>query len=171
MIRAAKPKVLPPYKGQSLYSLGYQLRDIDEFLQALHAARIDAVVDVRLTAFSRKAGFSKGRLSDELGGLGIDYFHADFAGNPRELRRGSDSHAEVLENFEAYLEQNPSVVSELATMVRKIGNHRRVCFICYERHPDDCHRGVLVRAWRGLADRDFPVDHLAVEGAPRLIRE
>jgi transcriptional regulator with XRE-family HTH domain len=49
-----------------LWSTGYEGRTIDSFVTALIAAGVDAVADIRLTPISRKAGFSKSRLSAAL---------------------------------------------------------------------------------------------------------
>ena len=43
---------------------------------------------------------------------------------------------------------------------------KRVCLLCYERHPGDCHRGVLAGRW--AAAGHGAVDHIAPDGCPRL---
>ncbi len=168
MIRP-RSDILPPLRGQELYSLGYQLRDLGEFVQVLKDAGITVVLDVRETAWSHKRGFSKSGLEEALGHAGLEYVHASFAGNPKELRRGVEEHKACLDLFEAYLDQNLEILAELAELVRRQGSKSRVCLICYERHPDDCHRAILFRRWASQAGVELSVQHLGVGGAPRFV--
>src|SRR5205823_6116594 len=70
----------------TLYTLGYQQRSIDEFVEILDESGIDVLVDVRETAWSHKPGFSKSGFASALAARGIEYVHAEFAGNPKWLR-------------------------------------------------------------------------------------
>jgi uncharacterized protein (DUF488 family) len=81
----------------TLYTLGYQQRSIDEFVEILDESAINVLVDVRETAWSHKPGFSKSGFATALAARGIEYVHADFAGNPKWLRSNANSHGECLE--------------------------------------------------------------------------
>lgn len=150
-----------------LFSLGYQLRSIDDFVDVLVDAEVAVVVDVRETPWSRKPGFSKTALTEALSERGIVYEHARFAGNPKALRRAAETHEDCLVQYARYLDGRPDVVNELATLV---GDHleegRAVCLVCYERHPHDCHRSILLERLREA--QGVEVVHLGPEGAPRL---
>lgn len=151
------------------FTLGYQLRDLSEFISELQDAQVDLVVDVRETPWSRKKGFSKTALRDGLAQANIGYLHARFAGNPKELRRSAVDHQDCLEKYEDYLERSPAVLEQLTELVREgVGDARRICFICYERHPADCHRKILLERWRRDRRTAIPVRHLAPGGAPRI---
>lgn len=155
----------PP--SPALYSLGYQLRSVDEFVQVLSRAGVDVVVDVREVPWSRKPGFSKTALEGALEAAGIAYEHARFAGNPKALRRAADSHEDCLASYAAYLDERPDLVAGLDGLVGEhLGGGRSVCLVCYERHPHDCHRSILIERLRGV--RQVEVVHLDPEGAPRL---
>jgi len=152
----------------ALLTLGYQQRTINEFIGLLVEAEVDLLVDVRETPWSHKPGFSKSALQTRLAAAEIEYVHARFAGNPRHIRANASSHAECLALYSVYLKQNRNIMRELDTLV---GNHlksgKRVCLTCYERHPDDCHRGILSAQWR--AQRSRRITHLATDGCPRLV--
>ena len=163
---------LPPAIEQTIYSLGYQLRDLEAFIQELSDAGVNAVLDVREVPWSRKRGFSKRQLSDGLAASGIEYLHARFAGNPKELRRSAPSHAECLRRYEQHLEASPDVLDQLDEMILPLlAQGDRVCLMCYERHPNDCHRSVLLRRWVDRLDKPVQVLHLGPDGAERLIKE
>lgn len=151
----------------SLFTLGYEKRSLDEFIELLCRARIDVLIDVRETAWSHKPGFSKSALQSNLAAAGIEYVHARFAGNPKHLRSAAATHADCLASYERHLGQNPEILSEFAELVTGLQQDgRRVCIACFERHPDDCHRGILASKLKAL--RRARIQHLAPTGCPRL---
>jgi len=124
-----------------LLSVGYQLRTLEELVGILLDQDIDFVVDVRERPHSRKKGLSRKPLQAHLNRHGIGYFHADFAGNPADIRHATSTHYECLRAYSEYLCENPEIVCRLDAVVRpELELGKRVCLLCYERHPDDCHR-------------------------------
>ena len=152
----------------TLYTLGYQQRNIEEFVRLLQTAGINVLIDVRETAWSHKKGFSKTGLAQSLASVGIEYVHAKFAGNPKRLRSEAPSHAVCLEWYAALLDEKVEILEtfeELVTSLNRAG--KRVCITCFERHADDCHRSILADRWKSRGRRR--VEHLAVEGCERMV--
>jgi uncharacterized protein (DUF488 family) len=153
-----------------LYTLGYEKRSLEEFIEVLRGAEIDVLVDVRDTAWSHKPGFSRTSFSQRLACAGIDYVHASFAGNPKWLRTNATSHAECLRLYSWYLDEHHEIVPAFdALLSRFFVVGKRVCITCFERHADDCHRGILAQRWQALGTRR--VKHLATGGGQRLTRD
>lgn len=151
-----------------LFTLGYEKRSIDEFVELLLKEKVDVLVDVRETAWSHKPGFSKRALEAGLAEAGIDYVHAKFAGNPKRLRATARTHKECLDRYDRYLDQNPRIVEEFTLLVTRLqGDGKRVCVTCFERHPGDCHRGILAERWQEKQRQK--VSHIAPAGCPRLV--
>lgn len=152
-----------------LATLGYQLRDIDEYLEVLESEGVDILVDVRENAWSHKPGFSKSSLQERLNRAGIEYVHAEFAGNPKRLRDSAESHDECLEKYSQYLSEQPQIIEKLNTLLLDVLQaSRKACLMCYERHPEDCHRSILLEAWRSQKNDPVVIEHLHPTGAPRL---
>jgi len=155
--------------SRTLFTLGYQQRSVKEFVSFLIDADVSILVDVRETPWSHKPGFSKRRLAKTLSAKGIRYLHARFAGNPKTIRANATSHAECLDLYDRYLDANPQVLDALNEVVGSLlVAGERVCLMCYERHPDDCHRGVLVERWQSKSPR--AVAHLGADERFRLVR-
>jgi uncharacterized protein (DUF488 family) len=145
------------------------MRSFDEFAEELEEAGVDVLVDVRETPWSRKKGFSKKALVAGLEERGIEYFHARFAGNPRHLRKTAPSHDAVLDAYEEYLDDEPHVLREFGRFVEEhAAKGSRICLMCYERHPGDCHRSVLIDAWVERTGADVDVVHLGPSGCKRF---
>jgi uncharacterized protein (DUF488 family) len=102
---------------RTLFTLGYQKRDLEEFIDLLRTASINVLVDVRETPWSHKPGFSKGALSDALAAAGIDYVHAKFAGNPKRLRADAHTHEECLALYRSFLAQEEMLVVRFDTLI------------------------------------------------------
>jgi uncharacterized protein (DUF488 family) len=153
---------------QTLFTLGYQQRTLDEFVSILVESHIDVLVDVRETAWSHKPGFSKSSLQAALVGRGIEYIHADFAGNPKWLRANADSHRECLDWYSWYLGEFAEIVPAFEQLLAQhLRQGKRVCVTCFERHADDCHRAILAKQWQARGTRK--VEHLATDGCERLL--
>ena len=72
--------------AMTVVTIGYEGRQLDEFVAELSNRRVEIVFDVRENAISRKLGFSKRRLGEALAVAGIDYRHQPALGNPRSNR-------------------------------------------------------------------------------------
>jgi len=151
-----------------LFTLGYEKRSIDEFVALLITERVDVLIDVRETAWSHKPGFSRTAFERALGDAGIQYVHARFAGNPKRLRSDASTHEECLLRYAQYLDENPTILAEFTAVVERLHKEgKRICITCFERHPDDCHRGILASRWESA--RKGKVDHLSPDGCRRLV--
>jgi uncharacterized protein (DUF488 family) len=151
----------------TIFTLGYQQRSIDEFIEILRAQKISVLVDVRETAWSHKPGFSKTAFSHALAATGIEYVHARFAGNPKSLRRTAPTHHACLERYAAYIDDSDYIVDAFDHLIKEmVSAGKRVCLTCFERHADDCHRSIIADRWKRRGRR--AVQHLAVDGCVRM---
>jgi len=152
----------------TLFTLGYEKRTIEEFIRLLKAAGVDVLMDVRETAWSHKPGFSKTSFTEHLAAAGIEYVHARFAGNPKTLRTRASSHRQCLALYDAYIDAEHAILEQFEDLVNIFHTlGKRVCITCFERHPDDCHRGIIARKWEKRGRRS--VYHLDPEGCSRLV--
>lgn len=153
-----------------LFSIGYQGRTPSQLVGVLREHAIDVVVDVRELPWSRKPGFSKAPLQRALASAGIEYEHARFAGNPRAIRATTASHDLILTKFDHYLAGHPDVILCLDALFQwHVRSRPRIALLCFERHPADCHRAILLQHWRlATEDTQTPIVHLDPHGAPRF---
>jgi transcriptional regulator with XRE-family HTH domain len=134
-----------------LVSVGYEGRDLDDFVGELSDAGVTMVADVRLTPLSRKPGFSKTRLGARLGEAGIGYLHLRPLGNPKDNRppfwegRVEEGRA----RFRTLLREPDAVgaLSELAGHAEQ----QKVAVLCFERDEHRCHRKVILDEVRDIA--------------------
>jgi uncharacterized protein (DUF488 family) len=123
----------------ALFTIGYEGRQLDEFLAILASNKIDRLIDVRELPLSRRRGFSKTPLSKALAEQGIEYVGLREAGNPHHKLKHELSKAQLLVKYRAHLAKTDGVVERVADEAR---GHRAV-LLCYEAEPAECHRSVL----------------------------
>lgn len=134
-------------RSPGLFTIGYEDLRIDQFVNKLRENAIDTVVDVRLTASSRRPGFSKTALTNALAAAGIAYVHERDLGNPPAnrdaFRKGHLEEGRVL--MRARLENGSA--EALGRLVERAG-HERVALLCVEAVDTRCHRQVILEAAR-----------------------
>ena len=126
----------------TVLSIGYEGRELDDFISTLNIHRVDVLVDVRLNPISRKKGFSKTALASALAEVGIEYVHRPQLGNPKENREGFSGHglATARRRYLAHLNNGSRPIYE---EVIEQSRSRRIALLCVERDDRRCHRGCI----------------------------
>lgn len=140
-------------------TIGYEGTTVPGFLEALAAARVELLVDVRAVASSRRPGFAKSKLAANLEEAGIGYVHLRGLGTPADGRAAARSgrHAEMHRIFREHL-RTDTAQEDLDRLVDLVRGGRQVCLLCFEADPAHCHRTLVAAA---LADRlPVAVEHL-----------
>lgn len=141
-------------EAAEVLTVGYEGTTPERLIAALKASGTQVLVDVRALANSRKPGFAKGALSAALEGAGIGYLHLRALGTPAEGRVAARSGrpAEMRRIFTSHLAgtEAQAALANLSDLARR----QRVCLLCLEADPRQCHRTLVAEAV-GL-----PVTHL-----------
>jgi len=127
-------------KPHTLFTIGYEGLDLQNFVRYLTWHKVEALVDVREIPLSRKRGFSKTALSEAVNENGIAYEHIKALGSPKPLRTQlkTDWNYDVFfAAYEHYLDGQSDALDTLCTFIEE---YRRVCLLCFERAHDQCHR-------------------------------
>jgi uncharacterized protein (DUF488 family) len=131
-----------------LATIGYENATVPGFLHTLSGAGITLVVDVRAVASSRRPGFAKTRLSENLAGAGIGYLHLRGLGTPADGRAAARAgrHAEMHAIFREHL-MSSAAQDDLEALERLVAaGEERVCLLCLEADPRHCHRTLVAEA-------------------------
>jgi uncharacterized protein (DUF488 family) len=128
-----------------LFTIGYEGRDIDFFLNVLIQNAIDVLVDVRKNPFSMKFDFTKNSLKNYLENSEIRYLHIPELGIEGEKRKDLftlKDYEKLFENYEkTTIKENP----ELLDKITELSRSHRVALMCFEADVNMCHRGVIAR--------------------------
>jgi uncharacterized protein (DUF488 family) len=146
--------------SHDLLTIGHSNIPAERFLARLQGAGVDTVADVRSTPQSRFCPwFSQKPLSATLAAAGIGYTPMGDAlgGRPRHDRLYRDGVAD----YEA-MAIEPDYIAGLDRLL-DMAARSRVCLMCSEREPLDCHRCLLVA--RSLAGRGVATGHILHDGS------
>jgi uncharacterized protein (DUF488 family) len=155
---------VPPVKSQAmsafdLFSIGHSNVPAERFIAMLRAAEVNAIADVRSAPVSRFfPWFSGKKLAALLEREGMIYrpYGATLGGRPRDANLYRDSIAD----YET-MARSPEFQAGLERLLADAARCR-VCLMCAEREPLDCHRCLLVA--RALAERGFAIGHILHDG-------
>jgi uncharacterized protein (DUF488 family) len=151
-----------------LLTIGHSNLSAEHFMALLTGAGVTAVADVRSVPFSRWCPWFSGKaLAERLAGERIAYVALGDAlgGRPRDpalYRNG-------VVDYEA-MAARPEFAAGLARVMDATAR-QRVCLLCAEREPLDCHRCLLVG--RALCERGLTLGHIRPDGSiePHAVTE
>src|SRR5580693_8311971 len=142
-----------------LFSIGHSNIPAERFIGLLRHAGVNAIADVRSTPFSRRFPWFSGKnLATTLAQHDMAYLACGEAlgGRPRDAALYRDGVAD----YEAMARQ-PDFQKGLDRLLVDAARSR-VCLLCAEREPLDCHRCLLVA--RSLSERGLTIGHILHDG-------
>jgi uncharacterized protein (DUF488 family) len=142
-----------------LLTIGHSNLAADRFVTLLKDAGVTAVADVRSVPFSRWCPWFSGKaLAQRLAGEAVAYIALGdtLGGRPSDPRLYRDGVAD----YEA-MAARAEFAAGLERVVDEMARHR-VCLLCAEREPLDCHRCLLVG--RALVARGLALGHIRPDG-------
>jgi uncharacterized protein (DUF488 family) len=144
-----------------LFTIGYQGRTIDAYLNALIANNIQALLDVRKRPQSMKYGFSKTRFRNYVESAGLTYVHIPDLGILSELRQHLDTPEDYTRLFEYYqTEILPGQTQAVREVEALLSEHSRIALTCFEADYHFCHRHKITECIKNISDFTTPIVHL-----------
>ena len=128
-----------------VYTMGFAQKNAEQFFELLRKNNVEILVDIRLNNKSQLAGFTKGQdLKYFLKTIcNCEYRHCvEFAPTKEILdayKKGSIDWAQYVTQFLPLMEQR-NAAKMFKTM---FGKYERVCLLCSEPTPEQCHRRLL----------------------------
>jgi uncharacterized protein (DUF488 family) len=142
-----------------LLTIGHSNLPAQRFMALLTSAGVTAIADVRSVPFSRWCPWFSGKaLAERLARERIAYLALGDAlgGRPSD----PTLYREGVADYEA-MAARPEFAAGLAR-VMDASARQRVCLLCAEREPLDCHRCLLVG--RALCERRLTLGHIRPDG-------
>lgn len=141
-------------------TIGYEGSEISDFVGVLTHKNVDILVDVRDVPSSRKKGFSKNILREQVEAAGIEYLHLKVLGDPKEGREAarSGNTGKFRQIFCNHID-NPDASNAIQLLIEKVGG-KHICLMCFEKDHRCCHRTILIE--KMLQSCNFEVQHLGV---------
>ena len=139
-----------------IFSIGYEGKNVENFIAILQKAGVQQLIDVRENPFSFKLGFSKTPLSKHLDEVGIAYQHIKELGTERKSRAEYKKTGDIVKLCEIFNERlNHN--KDKYEIVLALAKHKGSAIMCFEDNFEMCHRQVIEKK---LEKDGFEVVHL-----------
>ena len=129
--------------GQVLFTIGYEGKSIERFMNILIQNDVRLLCDVRKNPLSRKFGFSRGKLKHIAENVGIRYVHVPDLGIDSSKRSSLDSVEDYQSLFRDYARSLSTLEPQLESLYSLLCSNTRIALMCFEREPEMCHRHVI----------------------------
>lgn len=151
----------PVDSTECLFTIGYEGKSLDAYLDRLLRNNVRVLCDVRRNPLSRKYGFSKSTLRDSIENLGMHYVHMPELGISSDKRQALNTPRDYERLFAHYerttLRRSPDAVNHVRAL---IAAHGRVALTCFEADVCMCHRGRIAKALAALPEPPAAIQHL-----------
>lgn len=127
----------------TLFTIGYEGRSIENFINTLIQNNVRMLVDVRKNPISRKFGFSKNKLKHITETSGIKYIHIPALGIESEKRAFLETPNDYRQLFIGYKNSLNTLERPLNYLYALFSASRRIALVCFEREAKMCHRHVI----------------------------
>lgn len=147
----------------TLFTMGYEGFNLEKYLQRLITNNVHVLVDVRKNAFSMKYGFSKAILEKACLGVNIKYIHVPELGIESEKRQELNTQRDYDILFDDYerttLKKNWKYLLDVRSI---LDNNHRICLLCFEKDPKQCHRTRIAKALMQLPNCNYDFKQLVL---------
>jgi uncharacterized protein (DUF488 family) len=146
-------------KTPTVFSIGYEMRSVDQLINELIMNNVQMIVDVRHNAFSMKRDFIGSTLEKFLSKVGIKYLHFKEVGIPSEIRNKylKEDRDELLQEYYNYINIHKSSLNKIHKIYQK---GYRIALLCFERNAFECHRSMILRYFSEQIDSTTKIEYL-----------
>ncbi|MCX7998296.1 MAG: DUF488 family protein, partial [Leptospiraceae bacterium] len=134
-------EIEPLTNKASLFTIGYEGKTIDAYINQLIQNNIQTLCDIRKNPISMKYGFSKNLLKRITESAGIQYIHFPEMGIESVKRRTLHTEQDYKSLFHEYvtdvLSQNQK---DQVFILNLLKEKKRIALTCFEADPNFCHR-------------------------------
>lgn len=154
-------KEIPKMNNFELFTIGYEGKSVEAYLNLLIKNNVKVLCDVRKNPISMKYGFSKKQLIESTKKVDIVYVHIPQLGIESDKRQNLDSKIDYEILFSEYEKSTlPQQTESLLEIEKLIKNYKRIALTCFEADPEFCHRSRVASALLKLPGWKFPLQHL-----------
>ena len=134
------------FGNDTIFTIGYEGQNINQFIQTLQKNKIELVLDIRDSSKSlQKPEFGGNFLKDRLGENKIKYEHRKDLGASYEIREAYINGGLSQPCFTQWYKWNVTQKEgdKLPELIEHIKTSGRTAFLCYEKDVKTCHRDIL----------------------------
>ena len=151
----------PIVKSSVLFTIGYEGKTLEQYLNTLIRYGVKVLCDVRKNSVSMKYGFSKSQLLNACSGVGIKYIHMPELGVDSDKRQQLNNQADYDKLFLQYRQiVLTSTRTQQNEILKLLKSYKRVALTCFEANICQCHRTHLAKELSDSPDFKYELQHI-----------
>ena len=151
----------PVNNKKCFYTIGYEGKSLEKYLNQLIESDIKALIDVRKNPISMKFGFSKNQLKNACEKINIKYLHIPDLGIESDKRQNLNNMSDYENLFSFYSENTlPKNTDNINKIILLLEKHKRIAITCFEKEVCKCHRGKILETITKLIPSDCEIENL-----------
>ncbi len=155
------PAYSPLLQKASIFTIGYEGKSLDAFLNTLIVNNIKSLVDIRNNPVSMKYGFSGSSLKHYIEEAGIKYISIPELGIESQYRKNLNNQVDYANLFKIYeSEILPQRNDKMVLLKNLIMQEKRIALMCFEKDEQMCHRGIASRYLQDYCNNKYGLSHL-----------
>lgn len=155
------PANSPLFQEAGIFTIGYEGRSLDSFLNTLIANNVKTLADIRNNPVSMKYGFTGRSLKHYVEETGIKYISIPELGIESQYRKNLDNQEDYINLFKIYeSEILPQRNDKMALLKNLIMQEKRIALMCFEKDERMCHRGIASRYFQSYCNNKYGLSHL-----------
>jgi len=156
------PQHDPLKQKPMIFSIGYEGKSIDRFLDELISHNVHLLVDIRNNPVSMKYGFSEQKLQEYCTARGIQYIGIPELGIPSAFRQNLDTPEDYRRLFVRYRrEVLPQSTALLERLSKLLVGKKRLALMCFEKDRTCCHRNDAAIALSKYCNNHYELCHIS----------
>lgn len=147
------------HRQHFLFTIGYEKKSVELFINKLIFYNIKLVVDVRCNAYSMKSNFIGATLYKLLAKVDIEYVHLPELGISSKDRKAFIPQGNRNQLFEIYYKS----LNTKTEYIKKIFNFykdKNITLMCFELNPTECHRLQLANYLKKEFDNNISIKNI-----------
>ena len=151
----------PTQNGYAFFTIGYEGKTFDYYLNQLVKNNIRVLCDVRKNPISMKYGFSRNQLEDACNKLGISYIHFPGLGIESAKRQNLKDKTDYERLFKDYEKKTlPANKASLEKLYQVFLDNKRIAITCFEADHSFCHRHKVAKQIGKQPNWAFKIEHI-----------
>ncbi|MBI3618930.1 DUF488 domain-containing protein [Candidatus Peregrinibacteria bacterium] len=137
----ADPRLKKAMQTPVIFTIGYEGKTIDAFLNELLENNVNVLVDVRNNPVSMKYGFTGTKLAEYCTVRDIEYLGMPALGIPSVYRQSLETSDDYKQLFQKYRKEVlPHADNSMEKLQRLLEQKKRIALLCFEKDIECCHR-------------------------------
>ena len=158
--KAHCPSMKPEMQKPTIFTIGYEWRSIDKYVDILVRNNVNTLIDIRNNPVSMKYWFTYTTLWEVCKNHGIKYKLVKELGIESTNRQELNTYDDYVALFKEYKKTLPSKKEYVYNIKEHLDNGERIALTCFEEDHKYCHRCETSKYLHSITNKKYELRHI-----------